>query len=370
MEPQHRPGYSAKCAHDSPKKGLSMNYMLNEIRQQPDVIRNILEHEYRGVEALAAEIKRRDILFVYVAARGTSDKAAVYCKYLLEIHHRIPVALAAPSVFTVYESVPHLGPQTLVLGISQSGAGPDVIEVVRCARDAGALTACITNEPLSDLASAAEYVLFMNAGEERGIAATKTYTASLALLALLSTLLDDNHPERIEHLGRAVSAIEKSLGLDDAIHQLVEKYTDIPGCIVLGRGFNQCTAMETALKITETSCISAQSFSAADFQHGPIAQVVRGFPCLLFAPDGKAFSAMAELADKLRSQHPALICIAHDPIFLAGSETAIRIAAPVAEWVSPIVYAVAGQLFAYWLSIAKGLNPDSPRGLSKVTKTI
>jgi len=347
-----------------------MNFMLDEIRQQPDVIRNIIDNQFHAVEALATEIKRRDILFGFVAARGTSDKAAVYGKYVLEIHHGIPVALAAPSVFTVYESVPHLGPQTLVIGISASGAAPDVIEVVRRAREAGALTACITNDPESDLAKAAEFVLLIGAGEEKGIAATKTYTGSLSLLALLSTALDDNHPERLEHLRRAANAIEKSLGLDEAIHSLVAKYTDINGCVVLGRGFNQCTAMETALKITETSGISAQPYSAAEFQHGAIAQINDGFPCVMFAPDGKAFSAMASLAEKLRAQHPAFICIAHDPIFLAGSETAIRIPAAVAEWVSPIVYAVAGQLFAYWLSVAKGLNPDAPRGIARATKTV
>ncbi|MGO8671640.1 MAG: SIS domain-containing protein [Capsulimonadaceae bacterium] len=347
-----------------------MNFMLDEIRQQPAVIAGIIENVQPAIAGLADEIKRRNIAFAYVAARGTSDKAAVYCKYLLEINHGIPVALAAPSVFTVYNTVPQFGPQCLVLGISQSGAGPDVIEVVWRARQSGALTACLTNEPESELARSAEFALFLNAGEEHGIAATKTYTASLAVLAMLSAALDDGHPERIEDLRRCVPAVEKSLYLDDAVHQLVARYADIQGCVVIGRGFNQCTAMETALKITETCCISAQPYSAADFQHGPIAQVVRGFPCLLFASDGKAFRPMAAFAEKLRDQHPALICIAHDPFFLAASETAIRIPTAVEEWVSPIVYAVAGQLFAYWLSIAKGLNPDKPRGLEKVTKTV
>lgn len=347
-----------------------MNFMLDEIRQQPDTIRRIIDHQFHAVESLAAEIKRRNILFGFVAARGSSDKAAVYGKYVLEIHHGIPVALAAPSVFTVYGTVPHFGPQTLVIGISQSGAAPDVLEVVRRAREAGALTACITNEASSDLAAAAEYVLPIGAGEERGVAATKTYTGSLALFALLSTALDDSHPERLEHLRRAADVIERALGLDDAVHQLVERYAEMNGCVVLGRGFNQCTAMETAHQLTETSGISAQPYSAAEFQHGAIAQIASGFPCLLFAPDGKAFGTMASLAEKLRAQHPALICIAHDPAFLAGSETAIRIPAAVAEWVSPLAYSVAGQLFAYWLSVVKGLNPDAPRGVARATKTV
>lgn len=347
-----------------------MSHMLDEIREQPDVVRRIIDEEFHRTEALAAEIKRRGIAYAYVAARGTSDNAALYGKYLLEIQQGLPVALAAPSVFTLYGVVPRLGPNALVLGISQSGAAPDVNAVVRLAREAGALTACITNEPESDLAQAAEYPLFIGASEEIGVAATKTYTGSLALLALLSTAMDESHPERLEHLRRAPDAMERTLNLDDTLHHLVDKYKDMRDCIVLGRGYNHATAAEIALKVTETCYVGAQAFSAADFQHGPIAQVASGFPCLLFAPDGKAFAPMVQLAEKLRAQHPALICFAHDAAFLARSETAVRIPAPVAEWVSPLVYAVAGQLFTYWLAVARGNDPDSPRGLAKVTQTV
>ncbi len=345
-----------------------MSHMLDEIRQQPEVVRRIISEEFHRVEALAAEIKRRRIAYAYVAARGTSDNAALYGKYVLEIQHGLPVALAAPSVFTLYEAVPHLGDNALVLGISQSGAAPDVLEVIKRARETGALTACITNEPASEMARAAEFPLLIGAGEEVGVAATKTYTGSLALLALLSTALDETHPERLEHLRRAADSMEKALGLDEAIRRLVDKYADMSECIILGRGYNHATATELALKLTETCALSAQAYSAAGFQHGPITQVVSGFPCLLFAPDGKAFAPMAKLAETLRTQHPALICFAHDAAFLAGSETAVRIPA-VAEWVSPLVYIIAGQLFTYWLSLKKGLDPDSPRGLSKVTLT-
>ncbi len=346
-----------------------MSFMLDEIRQQPDLIQRILADGYAPAEALAVEMRCRQTAFVYVAGRGTSENAAMYGKYLLEIQQGIPVALAAPSAFTLYGSTPKFGPNTLVLGISQSGAAPDVTQVVQRAREAGALTACITNEPQSDIAQAAEYPMLIGAGEERAVSATKTYTGSLALLALLSTFLDESHPERVEHLRRVPAALEQTLQLDEAIHRLVEKYTDMQGCVILGRGFNRATATETALKITETSSISAHGYSAADFLHGPIAQVYSGFPCLLFAPDGKAFATMTALAEKLRAQHPALICFAHDAAFLAASETAVRIPAAVAEWVSPIVYAVAAQLFAYWLCAAKGLDPDAPRGLSKITRT-
>lgn len=346
-----------------------MTFMLDEIRQQPDVVRRIMLEEFPRAELLAAEVRRRQIAYVYVAARGTSENAALYCKYLLEIQHGLPVALAAPSVFTLYDVVPRFGPNALVLGISQSGAAPDVIEVVRRARESGALTASITNEGGSELAGIAEYPLLIGAGEEVGIAATKTYTGTLAILALLSIALDDTHPERLEHLRRAVNSMQQALELDDAVHHLVEKYADLSGCVILGRGYNHATAADLALKLTQTCGLSAQAYSAANFQHGAIAQVVSGYPCLLFAPDGKAFTPMVQLAEKLRAQHPALICFAHDAAFLAGSETAVRVPGAVAEWASPLVYAIAGQLFTYWLCLLKGLDPDSPRGLAKTTQT-
>lgn len=347
-----------------------MSHMLDEIREQPEVVRRLLTDGFRPVEALAAEIRRRKIAFAYFAARGTSDHAATYGKYVLEIQHGLPVALAAPSVFTLYDTVPRLGENALVLGVSQSGAGPDVTEVVTRAREAGALTACITNEPGSPLAKASEFPLFIGAGREISVAATKTYTGSLALLALLSTALDESHPERLEHLRRAADAMEETLALDEAIHALVARYAEMQDCVVVGRGYNHATALETALKLTETCYVGAKSYSAADFQHGPIALVNGGFPCLMFAPDGKAFDTMAALAEKLKAQHPALIAFAHDPALLAASETAVRVPAPPSEWVSPLVYAVAGQLFAYWLALAKGRDPDAPRGLTKVTKTL
>lgn len=343
--------------------------MLDEIRQQPDVIRAVIDKEFRSVEALRDAIGARDIRFAYIAARGTSDNVAHYAKYVLEIEHGIPIALAAPSVFTIYDAIPHLDEHALVLGISQSGSGPDVVAVCEQARKTGALTACITNDANSRLAQAVEYPLITPAGVETSVAATKTYTSALAMVALLSTALSTNKPERLEHLRRAADQIEATLALDDTIKALVMRYKDIESCVVIGRGYNHCTASEVALKLTETCLIGAKSFSAADFMHGPIALVHRGYPVILLAPDGRAYDTMEQLAEKLRPIHPAVIAIAHDPGFLAGSETAIRIPGATPEWLSPLVYVVAGQLFAHWLAVAKGFDPDHPRGLAKVTKT-
>lgn len=346
-----------------------ISHMLDEIRQQPDVIRKVVDKEFPRVEALRDAMRARDIRFAYIAARGTSDNVAHYAKYVLEIEHGIPIALAAPSVFTIYDAVPHLNEQALVIGISQSGSGPDVVAVCDRARKTGALTACITNDPDSLLAQTVEYPLITPAGVETSVAATKTYTSALAVIALLSTCLAEDKPERLEQLRRVPDYIEKTLTLNDAVDALVRRYKDIESCVVIARGYNHCTASEIALKLTETCLIGAKSFSAADFLHGPIAMVHKGYPVIMIAPDGRGYDTMEELCERLRPTHPALISFAHNPTLLAGSETAIRMPASPEEWLSPLVYVVAGQLFAHWLAAAKGYDPDHPRGLTKVTKT-
>jgi glucosamine--fructose-6-phosphate aminotransferase (isomerizing) len=189
------------------------------------------------------------------------------------------------------------------------------------------------------------------------------------MIALLSTAFDNSRPERLEHFRRTADIMEETLELEDAVRQLVQRYQSMTNCVVIGRGYNHCTALEIALKLTETSYVGAKSFSAADFMHGPVAQIDAGFPVLLFAPDGKAYKPMMELAAALRDRHPDIIAFAHDLDFLAGSETAIRIPGSVPEWLSPLVYVIAGQLFVYWLSLEKELDPDHPRGLTKITKT-
>ena len=343
--------------------------MLDEIKQQPEIVRKTIDSQFRNTEALRDAIVDRDIRFAYVAARGTSDNAAHYLKYVFEIEHGIPIALAAPSVFTLYDAIPHLDRHALVVGISQSGTGPDVISVVERARTTGALTACITNDSASPLAQVCDFPLVTPAGPEKSIAATKTYTSALAMIALLSTSLSPDRPDRLEHLRRVADIMQQTLGLEDAIKQLVRRYEGMTSCVVIGRGYNHCTALEIALKLTETSYVGAKSFSAADFLHGPVAQVDEGFPVLLIAPDGKAYQPMMELAKALKDKHPDVIAFAHNLDFLAGSETAIRVPGSTPEWLSPLVYIVAGQLFVYALSVAKDLDPDHPRGLTKVTKT-
>lgn len=341
-------------------------WMLREIREQPQALRTLLETQPERVAEAAAAARQREIDLLFIAARGTSDHAAVYLKYLAEICAGIPGALAAPSVFTLYKSLPRLE-RALVLGISQSGRAADAIEVLTRCREAGHLTACITNESDSPMAAAAEYPLFCSAGPERSLPATKTYTTSLALACLLAAELGDEG-ELKRQLAAVPGLMETVLSSEGVIAMHAERYRYMEKCIVLARGLNLCSALETALKLSETSYLRAHPFSAADFLHGPIAVVDEGFPCILMAPSGRGHETMLEVAGELRTRGAELIVISDSDDILELATTALRIPA-AGEMVAPLVEIVTAQLFAYHLARLKGRDPDRPRGLKKVTHT-
>jgi len=340
--------------------------MLTEIREQPAALRNLLDSQPDRVKALAAEASRRSIDLLFLAARGTSDHAAVYLKYLSEITAGIPAALAAPSVFTLYKASVRLD-RALVLGISQSGRAADAIEVLARSRAAGYLTACITNEEESPMAAAAEHPLFCSAGRELSLPATKTYTTSLALCAAIAAALGDD-AGLLEDLKQTPALVEQVLAQEDAFGRSGERYRYMEKCVVLARGLNLCSALETALKLSETSYLRAQPFSAADFLHGPIAVVDEGYPCILMAPSGPGHETMLEVASELRKRGAELIVVSDSDDILEFATTALPIPrAP--DRVAPIVEIVATQLFAYFIATIKGRDPDNPRGLKKVTHT-
>lgn len=340
--------------------------MLSEIREQPAALRNLLATQPGRVEALAAEASKRSIDLLFLAARGTSDHAAVYLKYLVEITAGIPAALAAPSVFTLYKASVRLD-HALVLGISQSGRAADAIEVLSRSRAAGYLTACITNEEASPMASTVEHPLFCSAGRELSLPATKTYTTSLALSAALAAALGDD-PGLIEELNKTPELVEQVLAQEEAFARCAERYRYMDKCVVLARGLNLCSALETALKLSETSYLRAHPFSAADFLHGPIAVVDEGYPCILMAPSGPGHETMLEVATELKKRDAELIIVSDSDDILEFATTPLPIPrAP--ERVAPIVEIVASQLFAYFVATVKGRDPDNPRGLKKVTHT-
>ncbi len=344
-----------------------MSYMLTEMREQPDWVERSVESERGNAARMAAAMRDNDIRFVVIAARGTSDNAATYAKYLFEIVAGLPVALAAPSVYTLYDARVRMS-NTLVIGISQSGQATDVVQVLSSARAAGALTACITNSSDSPITQVSDHVLLCHAGLEKSVAATKTYTTALAIVALIVGMLADRR-DLLAQLDTVPDQMRKMLEVEKTVEQSVDRYRYMHECAVLGRGINQATALEAALKMTETCYVVAKPYSGADFLHGPIAMVAEGFPCFLYAPEGRAYPSMLELALKIRERNGELLVVSHAPEILGLATVPIQIPVEVDELLSPLVYILPGQMFAYYLAKARGGDPDSPRGLSKVTIT-
>jgi glucosamine--fructose-6-phosphate aminotransferase (isomerizing) len=345
-----------------------MSYMLDEIHQQPDAIRKMVASERETAKKLAEEVKKQGITFGVIAARGTSDNAATYGKYLFEIVNGVPIGLAAPSIFTLYGAKPKMD-NSLVIGISQSGQAADVIEFLQKSKECGALTACITNEDGSPMTKATDFTMLCHAGLEQSVAATKTYTTTLTGLWLLSASLAGRE-EMIDQLLETAGKIDEVMkSLEDEIKCRAERYRYMEECVVLARGISRATAFEAALKLTETCYVRVEPFSSSDFLHGPIAIVQEGMPCFLYAPDGPGLPSMIEMADRLEKKGAELIIISDNDEILKKATTAFTIPVKVDDMLSPLVYITVGQLFAQYLATAKGLDPDHPRGLSKVTIT-
>ena len=344
-----------------------MSILEHEIHEQPPVIRRLLEREADNAARLAALVRGR-FDYAVIAARGTSDNAARYAQYLWGACNRLPVALATPSLFTLYQSPPRLA-RALVVGISQSGQSPDIVAVVAEGRRQGCPTLVITNDPGSPLAAAAECVIPLHTGPERAVAATKTYTASLAALALFSCQLADD-AGRLAQLRRVPDRIEQALGELAAILPRVERYRYMDRCAVLGRGYNYATAFEIALKIKELTRTVAEPYSSADFRHGPIAMVRDGFPVLAVAPGGAAAGDLHALVVDLQKLDSELLLISDDPDLLAQAHLAMPLPSGLPEWLTPLVAVLPGQLFSLALAQVKGLDPDRPQGLKKVTETL
>ena len=339
----------------------------SEIHEQPGQLAGLLEQRAQ-VEQIAAAIQRQAPCFVFLAARGTSDNAGRYANYLWGAANRLPLALATPSLFTFYGQPPALK-HALVVAVSQSGKSPDIIRVIQEGRSQGCLTLAITNAPASPLAQASDLVLDVQAGEERSVAATKSYTAQLLAIAMLSAALAGSEAAWQELAGLPTWAAQM-LTQDETIARMAQRYRYMNQCVVLGRGYNYATAYEWALKLKELTYLIADPYSSADFQHGPIAMVEGGFPVLAVAPQGKVFSSMLEMIAALRNEHAAeLVVVSDDDQALGLAQSPICLPAGIPEWLTPIIAIIAGQLFAYHLTMVKGYDPERPRGLRKETET-
>ena len=342
--------------------------LFSEINEQPERIKALLASQRKNVERIAAEIKKRDIEYVFLAARGTSDNAGRYANYLLGAMNGLPLALATPSLFTYYKRPPKLK-NALVIGVSQSGKSPDIVSVLEEGRKQGCQTLSITNEPDSPLAQASDFVLDIHAGTEKAVAATKTYTTELMSVAMLSAALSGNKAQWND-LSKVAAWMRQSLKQNDFLAQAAQRYRYIDQTVVLGRGFNYATAFEWALKLKELTYIIAEPYSSADFAHGPIAMVESGYPVFAVAPKGKVFNSMLEMLNRLRSDIAAeLIVISNDKRALALAQVPLSIPVDVPEWLSPLVNILPAQLFAYHLTEAKGYNTEQPRSIRKVTET-
>lgn len=342
--------------------------LRSEIFEQPGVLQSLLETQADAAGDMARRIRGRRVRSVFLAARGSSDNAGLYAKYLFGVTNRMPVALAAPSMFTTYDSPPNLE-DLLVLGISQSGQSPDIVSVVSEGRRQGALTLAITNDPDSPLAQEAEMVLPTMAGPENAIAATKTYTTQLLSIALLSAAMT-GEADLMEQLLRVPSLVKETLDLDELIRTAAQRYRYMSQCVVLGRGFNYATAYEWSLKLKELAYVVAEPYSSADFQHGPVAIVSHGFPVLAVAPRGAVFQDLMKLLTRLAQEHRAeLLVLSNEPQAFEMAQTPLELPADLPEWLSPLVSIVPAQLFCYHLTRAMGYDTESPRQLSKITRT-
>ncbi|MDR7419570.1 MAG: SIS domain-containing protein [Armatimonadota bacterium] len=336
--------------------------MHREIHEQPAVLARMLTEHAPHIGEVVAALRRRNPSLVVFVARGTSHNAAIYGQYLIETLLRIPTGTAMPSVTTLYDRTPNWE-SAAVIAISQSGRSVDVGEVIADARKQGALTVAITNDTASPLAERSAHVLSLSAGPEQSVAATKTFTASLAMLAAL-VVGWGQHRDLARGLARLPDAVAQVLTQEPAIKALAKKYAKRAPWVVTTRGYMLGVGDEAALKLKETAYAAAESMSAAELLHGPIAALDRRSIVMLLLPPGRTTQGLIDVRVRLRERSVPTLTFAFsdDP-----GDLAINTRLP--EALAPIVAAPTVHLFAYHLSVARGLNPDRPRGLRKVTLT-
>ncbi|MGA8028515.1 MAG: SIS domain-containing protein [Bryobacteraceae bacterium] len=354
--------------------------MRDEICEQPAAIERTLKAEWPGLEKLRRHFEQNPVRLIVLAARGTSDNAAQFGRYLLEISTGIPVSLAAPSVYTLYESRLQLR-GAVVVGISQSGESTDTNLVVEQAKSAGAFTIGITNESESTLARLADHAFLVHAGKEKSVAATKTYTGQLTCLYLLAHALGAQI--ELEGLERLADWTAAALKLEMEVRERAERYCFMQHAVCIGRGLNYSNSFEFALKLMETCYVVAERFSSADLLHGPIAMLEASFPAFLFCPPGVTWKPMSEVLEKLRSIKAETLLISDrsnkDAAAFPGlTQPPLTIPAPLAQMngslpedvYTTIPYIIPAQLFAASLAEVKHLDADRPRTLSKVTQNL
>jgi glucosamine--fructose-6-phosphate aminotransferase (isomerizing) len=347
---------------------MSESLLLREIAEQPERLRNLLVDGAGEVDAIARALASKSIRHVVIAARGSSDNAARYAQYVFGAFNRVTVTLATPSLFTRYNAPPRMD-GALVVGISQSGQSPDLVAVVEEGRRQGCPTLAITNAAGSPLTTVADHTLLLRAGPEKSVAATKTYTAQLMALAMLSAAVAGDS-RRKDELASVPAHVAAALDVNaDAMAAAAAALKDAGHGVVIGRGFNYATAFEISLKAKELAYFAVEPYSAADFQHGPIALIDSGFAAIVVNVDGAVSREVEDLLRAMTERGARPVVLSNMKTSLALALAPLALPAGVPEWLSPIAAVVPGQLLAFHLSRARGFDPDQPRGLSKVTRT-
>ncbi len=340
----------------------------DEILEQPDAAQRLLDAAPTAFAPISAALRARRPRFAVIVARGSSDHAGIYAQYLLAIRNSMVVALAAPSTVTLYGARPDMS-EALVVGISQSGRSPDMVAVVDEARRQGALTVALTNDATSPLAETADHVVDLRAGPERATAATKTYTAELLAVALLSTALDPPSPAETVDLVGLPGLVSAALLAEPSARDLAAGHAERQRAVVLGRGYSYASAREWGLKLQEMAQLAAMPYSAADFEHGPLAMAEPGLPILAVAPSGPELDAQVALLASLKEDHGARLLVISDSPSAREIDEGLVLPDGVPPWLAPIVEIVPAQLYAYHLTLARGLDTEHPRTIRKVTET-
>lgn len=345
-----------------------MTKMEKEIFEQPKVLASLKATNDSTLKNLVSDIKQRDIKLVYFAARGTSDHASIYASYLISNFVGVPTSLALPSVITAYDGKLNLK-DALVIGVSQSGKAADALAVMERAKENGALTVAVTNDLASPMAGYADYHLYCNAGLEESVAATKTFTSQMYLMALLAGYWSGNE-ELLAILDKVPASVEDELSYIPAeIDKIIQRYRYMEHGFVLARGTNMAIAFETMLKLQETNYVKMKGYAVSDFWHGPLAQIEEGTVVILYVAEGVLFDDCKKMLEKLDSIGAEVILVSDNEEITADRPLAIKIPKIGSDCASPFLFAVFAQMFACKLTAVKGRNPDAPRNLNKVTIT-
>jgi glucosamine--fructose-6-phosphate aminotransferase (isomerizing) len=343
-----------------------VSWLEAELQEQPAALARLIDRQAAHAREIAEIFGREDVQYVVIASRGSSSNVARYAQYLLGRAHRVPVMFATPSLYTIYEQPPRLS-AAAVIGISQSGASPDVTSVLAEARRQGRPTVALTNVVDSPLAREADFVLPLEAGEERAVAATKTYLNSLGAIALLFAAADG--PVAEAELEQMPDVLRQQIELSLETAPPLDEYADAVGATVVARGVNYGTAFEIALKIRELSGLVVEAYSPADLLHGPIAAIPSGWPVIVVAPTGPARPSVEDVVVPLRERGARIIAVSDVAAVLRRAQTRLPLVPRVPEWLSPLTAVVPGQLTAIRLAQLRGLDIDHPAGLNKVTLT-